>query len=64
MLGAWRKLYDTELGENRMTRSFVSSLSAKCIWNDQVKDNDIGEACSTHGLRGMRKRFCWESKRE
>jgi hypothetical protein len=38
MRGSWRKLHNEEL-----------LLFAKYNYNDQVKENEMGRACSTHG---------------
>jgi GTP-binding protein EngB required for normal cell division len=31
---------------------------------DKVKEDQISKACSTHGRKGMRRGFWWESQKE
>ena len=32
-----------------MTRSFMICIAYKIFWSDQIKDNELGGACSTCG---------------
>jgi hypothetical protein len=50
----WRKLHIEE---------FHNLYSAKCNSNDQVKEDEIDRACSTHGRR-VRRGFWWEIQKE
>jgi hypothetical protein len=40
--GGWRKLHNEELHN-------LYIFFFKCNWNDQVKEDEMGRACSTHG---------------
>jgi hypothetical protein len=55
IIGSWGKLHNEEL------HNLYSSSNVK---NDQVKEDEMGRECSTHGRRGIHAEFLWGSKKE
>jgi hypothetical protein len=55
VMGEWRKLHNGELH---------NLLSSPNTTPDQIKKNEVGGACGTHGMKEKCTRFWWERPKE
>jgi hypothetical protein len=44
-----RRRKGQETGEDCIMRSLITALLTKYYWGDQIKEDDLSRACSTHG---------------